>query len=67
MVYRSVVVGVQRKIYDLRDVPRENQKISHFEKHGGQPISDLTPWEVRPWCTIYESKILRSKDLPIVT
>ncbi len=42
-------------------------KISKLSEHEGQPISDLTPWEVRPWCTIYESKILRSKDLPIVT
>jgi hypothetical protein len=27
----------------LRDVPRENQKISHIEKHEGQPILNLTP------------------------
>jgi hypothetical protein len=42
-------------------------KVSKLLEHEGQPISDLTPWEVRPWRTIYESKIVRSKDLPIVT
>jgi hypothetical protein len=26
----------------LRDVPPENQKIPHIEKHGGQPILNLT-------------------------
>jgi len=42
-------------------------KISKLPEHECQPILDLTPWEVRPWCTIYESKILRYKDLPMVS